>query len=155
MSISILALQEPVAGCCVCGNRKWSLSKDEIFGRLRELAPGTAPSASPQLKTLHFNKLSCTTSQSLHQLCCDAAAKLGLHTEIEIVRLWISNIGTKINMFLKVCSSKKKTSSEMGVCLMKWPSEILQNLPYFYHKKTHISCNFIFFPNENIDQGIH
>ena len=37
---------------------------------------------------------------------------------------------------------------------MKWPSEILQTLPYFYHKKTHIvfsffiSCNFIFLPNE-------
>ena len=25
-----------------------------------------------------------------------------------------------------------------GLCLMKCPSEILQNLPYFYHMKTHI-----------------
>ena len=100
MSISILALQEPVG--CVCGNRKWSLSKDEIFGRLRELAPGTAPSASPQLKTLHFNKLSCTTSQSLHQLCCDAAsAKLGLHTGIEIVTLCSSRCSSNIEMFWK------------------------------------------------------
>ena len=38
---------------------------------------------------------------------------------------------------------------------MKWPSEILQDLPYFYNMKAHavffsffISCNFIFFPNE-------
>ena len=38
---------------------------------------------------------------------------------------------------------------------MKWPGEILQNLPYFMHKKTHvvffsffISCHFIFLPNE-------
>ena len=43
-------------------------------------------------------------------------------------------------------------SSEIGgLCLMKCPSEILQNLPYFYHKKAHvvffyfsISCSFIF-----------
>ena len=27
-------------------------------------------------------------------------------------------------------------SSEIrGLCLMKWPSKMLQNLPYFYHKK--------------------
>ena len=30
-------------------------------------------------------------------------------------------------------------SSEIGgLCLMKWPSEILQNLPYFMYKKTHV-----------------
>ena len=35
-------------------------------------------------------------------------------------------------------------SSEIGgLCLMKCPSEILQNLPYFYHKKTH-AVFFIF-----------
>ena len=46
-------------------------------------------------------------------------------------------------------------SSEIrGLCLMKWPSETLQNLPYFWNMKTHvvffifILCYFIFFPNE-------
>ena len=30
-------------------------------------------------------------------------------------------------------------SSEIGgLCLMKWPSEILQNLPYFMYKNTHV-----------------
>ena len=30
-------------------------------------------------------------------------------------------------------------SSEIrGLCLMKWPSETIQNLPYFMHKKTHV-----------------
>ena len=42
-----------------------------------------------------------------------------------------------------------------GLCLMKCPSKILQNLPYFYHKKIPVvfvfiflSSNFIFPPNE-------
>ena len=46
-------------------------------------------------------------------------------------------------------------SSEIGgLCLMKWPSKILQNLPYFYRKKPHtIFSDFhfkqvYFFPNE-------
>ena len=35
-------------------------------------------------------------------------------------------------------------SSEIGgLCLMKWPSIILQNLPHFYHEKTHVVC-FLF-----------
>ena len=49
----------------------------------------------------------------------------------------------------------KLHSSEIrGLCLMKWPSERLQNLPYFWNTKTHvvfsffISCYFIFPPNE-------
>ena len=41
-------------------------------------------------------------------------------------------------------------SSEIGgFCLMKCPSKILQNLPYFYHKKTHRFFHFMllyFFP---------
>ena len=59
----------------------------------------------------------------------------------------------------------RKSSSEIGgLCLMKWPSKILQNLPCFYHRQTHvyffISCT-LFFPLMNamvyvdIDQGIH
>ena len=48
-----------------------------------------------------------------------------------------------------------KHSSEIrGLCLMKWPSERLQNLPNFWNTKTFgifsffIPCYFIIFPNE-------
>ena len=34
-------------------------------------------------------------------------------------------------------------SSEIrGLCLMKWPCEILQNLPYFWNTKTHVFFSF-------------
>ena len=37
-------------------------------------------------------------------------------------------------------------SSEIRVlCLMKWPSETLQNLPYFWNTKTH-AIHIVFFP---------
>ena len=53
-----------------------------------------------------------------------------------------------------------------GLCLTKSSSETLQNLPYFWHKKTHVfffsffvSCLFIFslvlVYDVDIDQGIH
>ena len=63
----------------------------------------------------------------------------------------------------------KVPSSEIrSLCLMKRPSKMLQNLPYFIYLYENpkllfpffISCYFIFFPNEcpglcDIDQGIH
>ena len=44
-------------------------------------------------------------------------------------------------------------SSEIrGLCLMKWPCEMLQKLPYFWNMKTHADyfsfCATLFFPNE-------
>ena len=55
-------------------------------------------------------------------------------------------------------------SSELrGFCLMKWPGEMLQNLPYFIYTKTQI-CFFRFsfhatllfsLVNAHIDRGIH
>ena len=41
-------------------------------------------------------------------------------------------------------------SSEIrGLCLMKWPSKMLQNLSCFWNTKTHfISCYLLFSPNE-------
>ena len=63
-------------------------------------------------------------------------------------------ITTYINLW---CTSDKTLtclvhthSSEIrGLCLMKWPSEMLQNLAYFWNVKTHFSffiyCYFIFF----------
>ena len=32
----------------------------------------------------------------------------------------------------------KHSSEKRGLCLMKGASETLQNLPYIYHKKTHV-----------------
>ena len=58
-------------------------------------------------------------------------------------------------------------SEKRGLCLMKWPGEMLQNLPHFIYSKTQ-SCFFnfsfhatLFFPLMNalvyvdIDQGIN
>ena len=46
-------------------------------------------------------------------------------------------------------------SSEIGsLCLMKWPSQTLQSLPYFWNTKSHVDFHFsfhatlFFFPNE-------
>ena len=32
-----------------------------------------------------------------------------------------------------------------GLCLMKWPSKTLQNLPYFWNMKTHVHIFFVFY----------
>ena len=90
-----------------------------------------------------------------------------------IIRLKARNNWKKTTLWFQFLNYQKSEdismhSSEMrGLCLMKWPSEMLQNLPYFWNMKTHvcsfffISCYFIFFSNEcpglydDMDQGIH
>ena len=69
-----------------------------------------------------------------------------------------------IRYLLNVKNRTHHSSEIKGLCLMKYRSESLQNLPYFYliRKPTYlfsffISCNFIFslMAYVNIDQGIH
>ena len=54
------------------------------------------------------------------------------------------------NISISVSRNMVYSSEIRGLCLMKWPSENLQNLPYFWNIQTHvfllffIPCYFIF-----------
>ena len=81
------------------------------------------------------------------------------------------NISWKINVPISFRISSMSpllvhSSEKRGLCLMKWPGEMLQNLPYFIYMKTQ-SCffhfsfratSYFFIMNALvyvIDQGIH
>ena len=51
----------------------------------------------------------------------------------------LSSLDKYAHFRLSLANPIGKQSSEIGgLCLMKWPSEILQNLPYFMYKTTHV-----------------
>ena len=66
-------------------------------------------------------------------------------------------IGAKAKIYGK--NTLLSHSSEIrGICLMKWPSKMLQNLPNFWNTKTHticclffILCYFIFSPKNFVE----
>ena len=53
------------------------------------------------------------------------------------MRLHLDKTEIKKTRLHKVTKTMPKHSTEIrGLCLMKWPSEMLQNLPYFWNTKT-------------------
>ena len=77
---------------------------------------------------------------------------------------WEKCTKTKIRLKNFANNSYIHSSKIRGLCSMKWPSELLQNLPYFIYTKTQsvpffISCNFVFslmnaMVYVNVDHGI-
>ena len=53
-------------------------------------------------------------------------------------------------IFKSNLSIKYHPSNIRGFCLMKWPSEMFQNLPYFRNMKSEIPGSFFLFHFENI-----
>ena len=65
-------------------------------------------------------------------------------------RPWSPKANFQCNNSLRRWRVCLHSSEILGLCLMKWPSKMLQNLPHFWNMKTHVVFSFCgsFFPNK-------